>query len=314
MRAVQVGWGLVLGAAMAVVPVEGDASPPEFGSHWHDGKAELDGYRLTVQRYGQRRSGRAVMIYVTEPFSESRRVKVEDPSRDPADTFDALKLNLVREFPTGIYDYHTVISLFTRSADFSPVKLAYSSAEWCGQVYEQLDFQRTGITSRLHSYFEGESSTRTLERAPRGVVEDELFILLRGLRGAFLEPGETRTVPFLASPFYRRLTHQPIAWTSATLARSRTTERVRVPAGTFEADVIEVRPADGRVGRFHVEQAYPHRIVKWSWTRGAAGSRERLEGTDAGELTGTARLEYWRLQGEGDERYLERLGLSRPTP
>src|SRR5438093_13182088 len=63
---------------------------PEFGSVWHDGKAELDGYRLTMLRYGQPRAGQAVMVYVTEPFRERARVKADDPSRDPADVFDVL--------------------------------------------------------------------------------------------------------------------------------------------------------------------------------------------------------------------------------
>ena len=45
---------------------------PSFEKWWHDGKAELDGYRVTVQRYGQPRSSRAVAIFVTEPFSGSR--------------------------------------------------------------------------------------------------------------------------------------------------------------------------------------------------------------------------------------------------
>jgi 4-aminobutyrate aminotransferase-like enzyme len=46
-----------------------------FESHWQDGKAELDGYRYTVTRYGHARAGTAVMVYVTEPFSEAKRVK-----------------------------------------------------------------------------------------------------------------------------------------------------------------------------------------------------------------------------------------------
>ena len=45
----------------------------DFDSYWHDGKAELDGYRLTVSRYGQERKGQAVAVYVTEsrPLSSS---------------------------------------------------------------------------------------------------------------------------------------------------------------------------------------------------------------------------------------------------
>ncbi len=53
--------------ATALVPVS--AKDP-FSPHCHDGKAELDGYRLKVSRYGEQREGTAVMIFVTEPFSE----------------------------------------------------------------------------------------------------------------------------------------------------------------------------------------------------------------------------------------------------
>src|SRR5688572_26609928 len=110
------------------------AHADQFDSHWHDGKAELDGYRLTVSRYGQERTGTAVMIFVTEPFSTSKHVKVDNPRANPADTFDALKLNLVRDFQTGIYDYNTMVSVFVRSDTFAPVKVSFSSAEWCGHV------------------------------------------------------------------------------------------------------------------------------------------------------------------------------------
>ncbi len=166
------------------------AADPDFGSHWHDGRAELDGYRWTVTRYGESRTGQCVMIYVTEPFSESKKVKVNDPSRNPRDTFDALKLNLVRDFQTGIYDYNTMVSLFVRSDDFEPVKISFSSAEWCGHVYEELLFGPRRINERYFSYFEGETSSETIDRKTDGVSEDNLFIRLRGLRGDYLEPGE----------------------------------------------------------------------------------------------------------------------------
>ena len=294
--------------AVSLITSSAGAAEPSFGPYWHDGKAELDGYRLTVQRYGHVRSGRAVAIYVTEPFSRSKHVKLDDPAKAPTDAVDVLKLNLVRDFQTGIYDYHTIMSLFVASADFAPLKIAFSSSEWCGQVYEELNVAGGSITQRVSSYFEGESAERTLDAPADGIEEDNLFVLLRGLHAPMLRTGEKRTYPFLASPFHRRLAHRPTAWASATIERLARPQRVRVPAGAFDVDVYVVQIADGREGRFAVERAYPHRIVRWAWKPAPGASL--LGGTDAGELAGSTRLEYWRTHDPGDERYLRQLGVA----
>src|SRR4051812_26244976 len=78
----------------------------EFWKHWGDGKGELAAYDLTIPRYGQSRKGVAVTVFVTETFSNSLRVK-SDPGRHPkSDEFPVMKLNLVEDFATGIYDYN----------------------------------------------------------------------------------------------------------------------------------------------------------------------------------------------------------------
>lgn len=151
------------------------------------------------------------------------------------------------------------------------------------------------------------SSGRELQVPAGGVQEDEFFILFRGLRGPYLKAGETRTVPFLASPFHRRLAHRPAVWATAAIKRLARAETITVPGGSFTTDVFVVRPAEGREGRFHVERPYPHRIVRWAWKPAATASP--LRGTDAAELTGSTRLEYWKTHDPGDESYLERLGL-----
>ena len=281
----------------------------DFNAHWHDGRAELDGYRWSVTRYGQTREGHVVMIFVTEPFSDARRVKVDDPSKDPADTLDVMKLNLVRDFQTGIYDYNTMTSVFVRSEDFAPVKVSFTSAEWCGHVYEELIVDPSRIEGRFFSYFENESSTTTLDGKSGGVLEDNLFILLRGLRGPYLEPGQKRSVPFLAGAFARRLKHAPLAWGTAEIERLAEPQQTEVPAGRFTTAVYVVRTDDGREGRFFIEDEYPHRIVRWHWTATGPGRRSK-EAIGSGELTGTTRVEYWRLHDNGDERHLEDLGLS----
>lgn len=317
-----------------VVPGPAAPADPEFGSWWHDGKAELDGYRYTVQRYGHSRTGRAVAIYVTEPFSRSRHVKLDDPARTPADAVEVLKLNLMRDFQTGIYDYHTMLSLFATAQDFTPLKLAFTSSEWCGQVSEQIDAVGRGLRQRVASYFEGESVEQTLPSPPGGIQEDALFILLRGLRGPWLRAGETRTVPFLSSPFHRRLAHRPATWGRATIQRLAGSASITVPAGQFTCDVYTIHSDDGRSARFEIERAYPNRIVRWRWAAGVsdrprggkdqagaqAGSlrastpdgRDHVgppEGTDGAELAGSVRLDYWRTNTPGDEKLLAQIGL-----
>jgi hypothetical protein len=286
---------VILASILVIVPLA--LSAQEFSAHWHDGKAELDGYRLTVSRYGQDRAGSAVMIFVTEPFSKTKKVKVNDHTKNPDDVIDVLKLNLVRDFQTGIYDYNTMVSVFSRTSDFQPVKVTFTSAEWCGHVYSELLFDDTKIRAHNYSYFEDESETRVLPR-PEGVVsEDNLFILLRGLRDDYLGPGESKTVDYLPGEFVSRLTHKKLNLTKATISRRMGSEQVTVPAGEFAAIVYDVS-VDGRDGAFYIEEAYPHRIVRWE-----------LSPDVKGELTGSKRLEYWRLNREGDAKYLKELGV-----
>ncbi|TMQ60994.1 MAG: hypothetical protein E6K76_00180 [Candidatus Eisenbacteria bacterium] len=299
------------GASPAVSAAPLPAADPPFGSYWHDGKAELDGYRYSVTRYGQLRRGQCAAIYVTEPFSRSKRVKVDDASRNPKDTFDVLKLNLIRDFQTGIYDYNTMTSLFVRSEDFDPVKASFASMEWCGNVYEELRVDPGLVSQRLSSYFEDESTSQEVRHPKGGLMEEELFIRLRGLSGDYLRPGQAKTVPFLPSAFRRRLTHQPLRWTDARIERLAAARAVTVPAGRFICFVYSVKIQDGPEGLFFVDRAYPHRVVRWEWRQATgAGTHLSSESNDSGDLQGSTRTSYWKLHGEGDERYLRRLGLN----
>lgn len=289
----------IFALAWAIASAVRPAGAQEFETWWFDGKAELSGYELTVSRYGQARAGEAVLIYVTEPFSESKRTKLDRPARAPeGDEVSALKLNLVRDFQTGIYDYNTMVSSFVRTDDLSPLKTSFSSAEWCGHVFQSIEFRDGGIESRIDSYFEDESGEDVLPTRPDGVPEDHLFVLLRGLRGAFLEPGESRDLPILTGVFQNRVAHEPLRWTEGTIGRRAAIETVEVPAGTFATTVYDVDAGDGRTGVFWIEDAWPHRIVAWELAPDARAA-----------LTGSARLPYWSLHDNGDEGYRAQIGL-----
>jgi hypothetical protein len=276
------------------------ASAQDFWKHWGDGKAELNGYRLTQPRYGATRSGTAILIYVTEDFSDRLRVKA-DPGRHPEkDTYPVLKLNAVRNFQTGVYDYNVMTSTFLRVARGWPVaKVSFSSQEWCGQVWHQLLPRGDRVEGVFHSYFDGEADgEESLELPEDGVLEDALAIVLRGWKGAFLAPGESRSVPFLPSLLHARLLHVPLAWETATVSRAAAPTTIEVPAGAYEVSVYTVEVSDGRTLTFAIESAPPYRLI-------------RQAGPDGEELAfrGSKRLAYWKLNAPGGEKHLAEIGL-----
>ncbi|MBI4364424.1 MAG: hypothetical protein HY568_03255, partial [Candidatus Latescibacteria bacterium] len=170
------------------------------------------------------------------------------------------------------------------------------------------------IKQSLSSYFEGESAVRNVKRPAGGLIEEELHVLLRGLRGEYLRPGETKRVPFLPSAFHRRLKHLPLAWSTATIERLPGVYMVWVPAGNYSVNLYRVKTADGREGRFWVEREYPHRIVQWEWDEAPRKTgRGSGESSESAGLAGSKRLEYWKLHANSDERYLENMGLRAPA-
>jgi len=287
----------------------GDARADDFWARWADGKAELDGYALTQPRYGKLRAGTAVLIFVTEDFSDSARVKADPGVHPKSDTYPVMKLNFVRDFQTGIYDYNVLTSTWVKTEPASSplgstlVKTSFSSQEWCGHVYMQWVPRGDRLDGVVHSYFDGEDASPTLPLPPGGVVEEEVPIFVRGLRGDWLPPGGKRTLPFLPSQLHARLQHQKAAWGEATVERAASPERVRSVLGAVDAFVYTVAVRDGETTTWTVEAAQPHRILAWSSTSG-----------EAGKLTGSDRLAYWQLNQPGGEKQLEHLGLKPMQP
>jgi hypothetical protein len=293
-------------AQPASAMVYGDA----FWRHWSDGRGELSAYDLVFPRYGAPRRGTAVAIFVTEPFSQSARVKA-DPGKHPAsDVFQVLKLNLVRDFATGIYDYNVMTSAFVAlephagRAQGGATKVSFSSQEWCGHVYAQALFDRDAVRLTSHSYFDGEADQSV--RLPAGddvLAEDALPIWARGLAAPALAPGGRRDVRLVRSLLVARLRHVPVAVESARLERSARATTITVPAGTFDVETFTAAIAGGRTWTFYVEQAAPRRLVRWTTS----------DGEDA-RLLGSDRLAYWQLNGPGGESALAKLGLSPRAP
>jgi hypothetical protein len=283
------------------------AAPPEFGAHWFDGKAELNGYRLTQPRYGQPRPAEAVMIWVTEPFSRSKHVKLDRPDGAGADRAEVLKLNHTRRFLTGVYPYTLMTSVFSPvEGDPAAWKVTFSAQEWCGHVFHQLNRRGAALSSDWRSYFEAEGDgAATLKPGPGALLEDELWFRVRELLAPFA-PGTYQVYPSLQTV---RLGHRALEpW--KLVAKKGPGGKVVVPAGEFAVVRWELElTAGSEVLRrtVLVEQAYPRRIVAWEGDvfsfRGLEPARERAE------LTGSVRAPYWEQNRLGDEALRQRLGL-----
>ena len=279
-----------------------------FWAIWGDGQAELAGYDLTIPRYNQPRRGIAVTIFVTETFSNTLRVKADPGKHAASDQFAVMKLNLVRDYQTGIYDYNEMTSSFValqpvngRSAG-SPTKISFSRQEWCGNTYHQLLFDAKAIRAARHSYFDGDGDgQRALDYPAGGVAEDTLWQWARGMAAPALVPGESRTVPFLrALPSAKGI---EAAWSTAALFRALKPQSITVPAGTFTVEVVSVHLPDKETRTFYLEKASPHRIVKWESSTG-----------EHAELVKSDRMKYWQMNAEGYESSLSRIGLTRRPP
>lgn len=296
----------------------------QFGRHWYDGKGEVSTYALLYPRYGEQRpGGTAVAVYVTEHFDPGAMVKAE---RTGEHTLPMVKLNLVQDFQTGIYDYNTMASIYVPVVDGAHLsrgrvaKVMYGSQDWCGQVYQQAVLRKSGLQHVRHSYFEGEGDGhKTLDQPANGFWEDGLMLWARSLAGPDIAPGERLEIPLLRSLETSRMKHIPMVWDRARMARNKSIETVDVPAGRFETRraLVEIErtptprtysrgsvPNETKFRRwtFDVEVEAPHRIVRIA----------RDDGLEA-NLVATRRLAYWDLQKRSGEAHLGSLGLSPMT-
>lgn len=277
----------------------------KFWSVWGDGKAELSAYKLTFPRYNQLRKGTAVTIFVTEPFSNSARVKADPGKHGPGDEFPVMKLNLVKDYQTGIYDYNDMLSAFVSLAPVNhrlaatATKLSFSSQEWCGHVYSQVLFGHEHARFTQHSYFDGEGDqNRELSYPANGYAEDTLLLWARGMARPWTQPGASGDYLMLTSLEASRGKHIPLTWSTANLSKEQKTQSLSVPGGSFQVEVLRVKRSDGSWRVFYVEAAAPRRIIKWETSEG-----------ERAELLGSDRLKYWELNREGGEAALKRLGI-----
>lgn len=262
-----------------------------FWPHWSDGQAEVNQYTLTQPRYGEERVGRATLIYVTEPFSKSRRVKVDRYNEHDPDHTIALKLNRIESWRTGVYEYRLMTSHFYDLLNaLSPLKVTFSSQEWCGVTYEESHWSKEALLVTTESYFEGESSTHPLSSDHR--FTDQLFVYGRGLLIGGPQNLNKLSSSLIESAKIRFLHHRkPVAYNAE--ARWEAVRTMKTKLGSYEVIPLSFKKASGVKCTINIEVLAPYRIFGWS-----------CEDGERAELELSVRSPYWRQTRLVDERAL----------
>ncbi|GHC45272.1 hypothetical protein [Ulvibacter litoralis] len=224
----------------------------QFSDYWYSGKAELNSYALKQSRYGEIREGEVVLVFVTEPFSQSKQVKLDHPQDAGEDNVSVLKVNNIRKFSTGIYDYSIVTSTFTPVSAINyphTLKLNTSIQEWCGHTFTQLNLKENAYQVQEFSYFEKDGDTETT--IPVALLEDELMTRIR-LHEGKLPLGE---IDLIFSTIYSRFANQELKPTKATISKTELDTTV-----IYTIDYLSY----ARKVAITVEKEFPYKILSWT--------------------------------------------------
>jgi len=274
-----------------IVEMPKKALTEAFKKYWYAGDAEITSYKLQQARYGEVRDGKAVLIYVTEPFRNEKQVKADDSH---ADNIPVLKLNSTKNYLTGIYPYSIMNSSFYPVHDNQhAIKLSFSSQEWCGQVYAQVN-NREKFDVMSHSYFESEADQNL--KLEKTILENELWNKIR-INPKGLPVGEFEVVPSLE---YIRLSHKELKSYKATMVLSEST-------GISSYEITY--PALKRTLKIDFTTAFPHSIESWSETFTSGFGDKAKQMTSTATKMKTLKTPYWQQNGNKDLSLRDSLGL-----
>nr|WP_298998446.1 septum formation inhibitor Maf [uncultured Allomuricauda sp.] len=263
----------------------------EFKEYWYAGNAEITSYELEQARYGQIRTGKSVLIYVTEPFLPEKQVKAD---RSNPGNVQVLKLNATKKYLTGIYPYSIMSSTFYPVYDNQhAIKTSLSVQEWCGHVYSQIN-NRDKFEFTSHSYFESEADENL--SIDKSVLENEIWNKIR-IAPDDLPIGDFKMVPSLE---YLRLRHKEFGAYDATASlNSRGNNRVY----TISYPELE------RTLSITFSSAFPYSVESWSEEfKSGYGPNAKTLQTKATRLK-SLKTPYWGQNGNDDLVLRDSLGL-----
>jgi hypothetical protein len=271
------------------------AQQDEFNKYWYNNSAEIGRYELEQARYGEKHNGYAVLVFVTEDLGDESHVKNDQGLGGKS--IPVLKLNYVKHFTTGIYDYSMMSSVFTpvdQKKNGNSLRVTTGAQEWCGHAYMSLDLRFGEYKVESHSYFEGEADKNYSIK--RTWLEDELFNMIR-LGPNNLPTGELEMVP---STMYCRLMHvEPKPLTVTAELKSE---------GKSFAYTVYFRELDRKLS-ISFNNEFPYQILGWEETYESGWGDGKKKLTTKATLTHTRISPYWTENSVGDKKLRKEIGL-----
>lgn len=276
---------------------ESEPFASDFKSYWYDNKAEINHYRLSQARYGELRdSSVAILLFVTEDFLTDKQVKSDNAGKGTS----VLKMNFIRRFVTGIYDYSMMASVFTpvNRVEFpNTLKVTTSSQDWCGHTFMQMNFKNNQYRVASFSYFESEGDENfDLDRT---FLEDELWTLIR-IAPDKLPKGKIKMIP---GTMQSRLRHKKLSVESAEANTQNASDNLKVYTIYYSESE--------RTLKIFFENKFPYKITGWEETyKDGFGDKAKMLTTKA-ELIQTALTDYWKKNENTDITWRDSLKLNK---
>ncbi len=276
-------------AKVAALPV---STPIElFNEYWYKSQAEVSCYTLSQESFGELHYGDAVLVYTPEKISRSKQYKPDNSENSTKDQVDVLKVNAIRKFTTGMYDFSLMNTVFTPTdltKDPHSLKLTSSIQDWCGQVFYQLNWRANNYEAKSFSYLDGDDSKSS--EVNTHMIEDELWNLIR------INPSSiaTRKVMMLPSVWFLNMKRKEMKPLEAGIINSEIDDKV--------SQIEVVYPTIQRVLRIQYETKFPHKILGW----------EEKNGKDPmtkAKLKTTVQTPYWLQNKVSDKPSRDKLGL-----
>ena len=221
-------------------------------AYWDSGKAEFQVYETSVKKYDVNRDATVKLIMVKEPFDPIRHVKT-GPEED---SVNVIKLNMIQQIPTGIYDYYQMASIFFERSTGRILKYTMSSQDGCGNTFMEYRRREGKHLFHYHSYFDDQGDSETILEDGEFTFYDSLPVVLRF---RLTQAGEYRLniMDSLISNKWIPLTIRE------GLVRNRSEEARKVGGKTYPRVFISEVRRGGQKDLLVFEAQYPYNLLEW---------------------------------------------------